>query len=105
LSSELNFPKKGGARIFSAVGVLRWDSAITLTLVNEIYKAKCGDLVEMVKKTCKDPRTLELAGMIERDLKSESGLKIGFPFSILMSLVRLEVSEKEIQLLLDQMQK
>jgi len=107
LTTEVNAQKGGkkGMLIVSAVDVLKWDSDITVTLVNETYRAKCGQIIEVVKKACKDPRTLELASMIENDLKSKTGLLIGFPFSILMGMVREEKTEKEFQLLLDHVQK
>jgi len=107
LTTEVNVQKGGkkGILVVSAVDVLKWDSDITVTFVNETYKAKCGQIIEVVKKTCKDRRTLGLASMIENDLKSKTGLLIGFPFSILMGMVRKEVTEKEFQFLLDQVQK
>ena len=68
-----------GDIIISAVDVLRWNSKYRYE--GKTYKV--SDLVTRAKKS-KNPHTVSVAKMIEKDTKGEKGLLIGFPMAFLV---------------------
>lgn len=80
---------------------LRIDSEITLHYLNERYKTTCRKAIKTALEKCNDPKIHELAEMIKGDVESDIGLKIGFPFGILVTLLRAELSETELRLALE----
>jgi len=89
-----------GAKIFSVSGTMRWDSEIELDIAGREYKGKCSKIIEVAKEHCKEKATIELIGMLERDLKSEMGLKVGFPWGFLIPLMEYEMGTEKLAELL-----
>jgi len=69
--------------VVSYSDVMRWNSDYQVD--NKVYKL--SSLVELGKRS-HDDRTVNLAKQIEGDLKSKTGLLIGFPIVILVDRLK-----------------
>lgn len=74
-----------GGAIVSYSDVMRWDS--NYKVAGKTYKM--SRLVGLGKKS-RNTRTMKLANMMEKDLKSKDGLLVGFPIVMLVDKLRKE---------------
>ena len=74
-----------GGAIMSYSDVMRWDSDYIVSG----KKYKLSRLVGLAKKS-RNPRAVNLAKMMEQDLKSKDGLLVGFPIVMLVDYLKKE---------------